>query len=85
MTLQAPRKTAKDFACESCGGFFDCFSLLDSLWADLAPRQGGRGLLCLPCCQEKLGRPLQPEDFKAAAPVNRGLLLMFQNGRNSVK
>ena len=77
-------KAPKDYACEVCGEFFDGFAILDDLWANVAPRPNGKGLLCLRCCQERLGRQVEPKDFKQV-PINKGLLLMYENGRNSVK
>lgn len=42
----------------------DYYMLRNKLWRQLVPREQRHGMLCLSCVSARLGRPLQPEDFK---------------------
>jgi hypothetical protein len=44
----------------------DYYMLRNKLWRQLVPREQRHGMLCLSCVAARLGRPLQPEDFKKA-------------------
>jgi hypothetical protein len=40
------------------------YMLRNTLWRELVPREQRHGMLCLSCVSKRLGRPLQPQDFK---------------------
>lgn len=42
----------------------DYYMLRNKLWRQLVPREQRHGMLCLSCVSARLGRPLQPEDFR---------------------
>jgi hypothetical protein len=42
----------------------DYYMLRNKLWRQLVPREQRHGMLCLSCVSARLGRPLQPDDFK---------------------
>jgi hypothetical protein len=42
----------------------DYYMLRNKLWRQLVPREQRHGMLCRSCVSARLGRPLQPEDFK---------------------
>jgi hypothetical protein len=42
----------------------DYYMLRNKLWRQLVPREQRHGMLCLACVSRRLGRALQPEDFK---------------------
>jgi hypothetical protein len=86
--LQPLRKVLRairdsNFACHDCKeNLSDLFALKDDLWNQISPFPNGRGLLCLPCTQKRVGRPLSPGDFKLV-PANQALLLMWDLGVQS--
>jgi hypothetical protein len=45
------------------------YAVHDHIWRRAVERSQRHGMLCLSCLERRLGRGLQPEDFKAA-PVN---------------
>jgi len=48
------------------------YSVLDEVWAEAGMRYNG-GMLCISCLEQRIGRSLQPTDFKDC-PLNRGWL-----------
>jgi len=67
MTLAADTDVA--FLCMDCGvdtsflpGNGDYYMLHDAVWLRAVP--GRNGMLCLKCCEARLGRALLPEDFR---------------------
>jgi hypothetical protein len=42
----------------------DYYMLRNKLWRQLVPREQRHGMLCLSCVSVRLGRPLQPDDFR---------------------
>jgi hypothetical protein len=55
--------------CLDCGkntlkGNDDYYFLKDRLWRQLVPRDQRHGMICRPCIERRLGRPLASEDFK---------------------
>lgn len=42
----------------------DYYMLRNKLWRELVPREQRHGMLCLSCVSKRLGRPLQPGDFR---------------------
>src|SRR5262245_21328164 len=42
----------------------DYYMLRNKLWRQLVPREQRHGMLCLACVAVRLGRPLQPDDFR---------------------
>jgi hypothetical protein len=42
----------------------DYYMLRNRVWRELVSREQRHGMLCISCVSKRLGRPLQPEDFK---------------------
>jgi hypothetical protein len=47
----------------------DYYMLRNSLWRQLVPREQRHGMLCRSCVSARLGRPLQPDDFRKNNPT----------------
>jgi hypothetical protein len=63
------RMNESNWLCLDCGKntFLhsdDYYMLRNRLWRELVSREQRHGMLCLSCLSKRLGRPLQPEDFK---------------------
>lgn len=67
MSQKAKKKNGKYFICHNCG--FNCstggelFYLKDELWWKIMGRRTVGGILCIDCCEKKLGRKLNRNDF----------------------
>ena len=83
-------------ACRDCGEFGLGHMLDNDVWASLLTDEerqehpsGGPNdptkpslLLCLQCCEVRLGRPITSDDL-AAVPINRPLNYVFDNARDA--
>jgi hypothetical protein len=47
--------------CLDCGGHAELYLLRDAVWEESG---GGKGRLCVPCCEARLGRRLHMDDFR---------------------
>lgn len=59
------RRPRTDFSCLDCGKdtgkIYEYYMLEDSVWYCIMDTE--RGMLCVGCCEKRLGRQLVPEDF----------------------
>lgn len=55
-----PEGKRRHFICEDCGNIPDCPMLEDETWYKVAEKPD---LLCIPCVEARLGRPLQMTDL----------------------
>lgn len=66
---------AKVFKCRDCATCTLCtdeyYMVEDAIWEVATENFGGRGLLCIGCLEERLGRKLVANDFPDY-PVNNG-------------
>jgi hypothetical protein len=74
--------------CHVCGAYGHGYMLQDDIWAQVAPGEGGdsclgepegdprRGVLCLLCVEDKLGRTIRRSDFMDVA-VNTPVVIAF--------
>ncbi len=64
--------------CADCQGHGYGFMLKDDLWEailDARPANGERiQILCLPCCEKRLLRPILADDLNEQLPINAPLL-----------
>lgn len=60
------------FACIDCAACTNCngeyYMVNDEVWLEANPK--GRGMLCIGCLEDRLGRLLTKDDFNGDAPVN---------------
>ncbi len=63
------QKSHKNFICIGCGKdtWNEYYMLYGRIWRRANPRE--KGMLCISCVEEKLGRKLTKKDF-TKAPVN---------------
>jgi hypothetical protein len=63
---------ARIFGCIDCGVCTNCngeyYMVNDEVWLGANPK--GRGMLCIGCLEDRLGRLLTKDDFNGDAPVN---------------
>lgn len=82
----------KTFLCLDCGQscLFERYMVHNDLWRTaIGPGRGTRGMLCIGCLEDRLGRRLTPEDF-TDCPLNtdpmddfeRSCRLMNRMGRD---
>lgn len=57
--------------CKCCGELNEPYMIHNELWKAV---DGGKGLICLLCVEDRLGRPLTLNDF-TQAPINYGAFL----------
>jgi hypothetical protein len=55
--------------CTDCGGDFDMYALRDEVWFGPA-RAKSDTVLCIPCLEGRLRRPITAADLKPEAAVN---------------
>jgi len=67
-------KPTDNFRCKDCRRTIELFMLEDYLWLELADHK--RDQLCIRCCETRLGRDLDVDDFKPSVLCNRNLDLM---------
>ena len=48
------------------------YMLTNQVWYSVTKRTCGRGMLCLGCVENRLGRTLMPDDFRTGVPINEG-------------
>lgn len=69
--------TYEEFICIDCGENTlhanEYYMVHDEVWNAAHPKR--RGMLCIGCLEERLGRLLGPEDFPDL-PINRGYFLL---------
>jgi hypothetical protein len=61
----------RNWLCMDCGKSTfnspsDYYMLRNRLWRILVPKNQRHGMLCLACIEERLGRPLIPNDFQSS-------------------
>jgi hypothetical protein len=59
----------------------DYYSLSDVLWQAITTPQERRGMLCVPCASERLGRPFTDDDFSVSPVEMVARLLAFRLAR----
>jgi hypothetical protein len=77
------RKQNKQFTCADCGqpGLFEqMFRVHDELWNRYA--LSPEVCLCLPCFEERMGRPLEKSDLMTGVPANYRVLERWQAIKN---
>ncbi|MCH9637815.1 MAG: hypothetical protein K0U16_07725 [Gammaproteobacteria bacterium] len=70
--------------CNDCGEYGHGYMLKNEVWAEAltdSERSGeGRMLLCMPCCANRLQRPITVEDLLPEAKINRPVYYAFTGG-----
>jgi len=68
------RRLPDRFKCKLCQHPAEHYMVTDDLWRLIhEDEDDDRGVLCIDCLIEKLGRPIGPHDLKPAA-INKSLL-----------
>jgi formylglycine-generating enzyme required for sulfatase activity len=69
------RVTERRYRCQECGGDEpQGFRVTDELWRQVCSEGG---IICLPCIEARLGRPIKSTDFRRDVPINSILLLLL--------
>lgn len=63
--------------CLHCGAVTEAYMVENEVWHEV--HESKRGLICLPCFEEKLGRNVQITDFTNAV-VNQVVLFAYRMG-----
>lgn len=63
--------------CLHCGAVTEAYMVENAVWHEV--HESKRGLICLPCFEEKLGRNVQITDFSNAV-VNQVVLFAYRMG-----
>lgn len=62
MDVSRPKREPRVFECKECKGAPACPMIKDEIWFDQLGL-GARDLLCTMCFEDKLHRPIDPEDL----------------------
>lgn len=68
--------------CRDCNCHDEGYMVEDHVWQEAHP-EGRKGLLCLHCLEERLGRPLEAEDFTNAL-INLPILFGMRTAARSL-
>jgi hypothetical protein len=62
---------------------YDYYTINDDLWLTANPKD--KGMLCLSCLSDRLGRALAWEDFDSEAPINWKIKDLYESTKEADK